>query len=491
MPQDESALRARAAQYGQENLFRFWDTLDAAARAQLLDQIASIDFPFMKHLIDTWVLEEPPPEHFDDIQPIPVIPPVPDTRPDAAAAREAGEQALRDGRVGIVIVAGGQGTRLGYDGPKGAYPIGPVTGNTIFQYHIERILHLERRYGCTIPLYLMVSDTNAAATRAFLRDHDFFGAKESDIILFQQKMIPCVDQRGKFFLDAPGHIAMNPNGHGGCLPALADSGCIEDARARGVDTLYYFQVDNWAINMADPYFIGYHVSRHGQMSSKVHRKESMREGVGVHCLCDGHYRVIEYSELDLYPQLLETDAQGGIVHFAGNPAMHILDTGFVERVAKDYEHFPWHRAFKKIPHLDEAGALVKPDKPNGYKFETFIFDALRFTTHVPIALEILRAGEYTPVKEFDGPSSVRRAWREQTDYWAGWLEAIGHKIPRNADRAAAINIEISPLFALRKDDFVARADGMTWPTDRDFAIGPNGEYRTADPARKLTSDVKA
>lgn len=478
----EERVRETARQFGQEHVFKFWNRLGPTQRAALLAQIESIDFPFMNRLIDTWVRNEPPPETFETITPIPVIPPADMDRPDAREAYEAGIAALRAGRVGIVIVAGGQGTRLGFDGPKGAYPIGPITGKSIFEYHAERIRALQDHYRCVLPLYLMVSDTNESATGEYFRKNGYFGLDERNVITFRQRMVPCVDTDGRFMLDAPDHVAMNPNGHGGCIPALVDTGCAKHARERGIDTLYYFQVDNWAINMADPYFIGYHVSRGAEMSSKVHRKEAVREGVGVHCICDGEYRVIEYSELDLYPQLLATDRDGGIVHYAGNPAMHILDVGFVERIAAAYDQFPWHRAFKKIPFIDDAGALVKPDTPNGYKFETFIFDALRFIRHEPVALEIRRPGEYTPIKDFDGPSSVTRARREQSAYWADWLEAAGCPVPRDKHGDVAIFIEISPLFALTREEFVAKSNGRTWPTDRDLAIGPEGEPVLASPS---------
>jgi len=166
-----------------------------------------------------------------------------------------------------------------------------------------------------------------------------------------------------------------------------DNGIARDARNRGVDTLSYFQVDNWAVKVADPLFIGYHVMRAAMMSSKTHRKDKPREAVGVHCLCDGVYRVIEYTVLDLYPQLLETDSAGTLIHYAGSPAIHILDVGFIESLNANYDNFPWWRAHKKIPCLNERGERIEPREPNGYKFETFIFDALRFVTHDPVVLE--------------------------------------------------------------------------------------------------------
>ena len=202
----------------------------------------------------------------------------------------------------------------------------------------------------------MVSDTNWAETEAFFTEHDFFGLHASDVRFFTQRMVPCVDECGKFMLDGPAHIAMNPNGHGGVIPALVDNGITKDARERGVEFFSYFQVDNWAVKVADPFFVGYHVLRGADMSSKNHRKNAPREPVGVHCLCDGEYRVIEYTELDIYPQLLKTDDDGNVVYYAGNPAIHILSVNFVEWVSQRLDRFPWHCSHKKIPHLDAGVA---------------------------------------------------------------------------------------------------------------------------------------
>lgn len=477
MANREETLRARARQYGQEQIFQFWDRLDGPSRERLLDDIEAIDFALMQRLIDTWIKNEPPPETFDRIDPVEAIPIVDPARPDAREALAAGEAALRGGRVGIVLVAGGQGTRLGFDGPKGAYPVGPLTGHTLFQYHAEKIRNLQDTYGRALPWYIMVSAANAADTAEFFEANAHFGLNREDIHFFQQAMVPCVSDDGKFLLEAPDRVAKNPNGHGGSIAAMVDSGIIADARKRGIDTLSYFQVDNWAVNMADPYFIGYHCLRNGRMSSKVHRKRAPREAVGVHCLCDGVYHVIEYSELDLYPQLLETGPDGNVIHYAGNPAIHVLDVGFIEELYADFAHFPWHRAHKKTPHLDDSGALVEPDRPNAYKFETFIFDALRFTGHPPIALEISNIGEYTPIKQFDGDNSVVAARRCQNILWAEWIEAAGGSVPRGADGAPAIDIEISPLFARTKVQFIARSAGKDCRLTRGAYIDPSGETR--------------
>ncbi|MCC6486148.1 MAG: UDPGP type 1 family protein [Candidatus Hydrogenedentes bacterium] len=474
MAETMETLRTNLSAHGQDHTLQYWSSLSSQERDCLLAQLRSIDLALMDRLIETWVRNDPPPETFAEIRPVPTIPVAQPDRADARDAWDAGEEALRAGRVGLLLVAGGQGTRLGYDGPKGAYPIGPVSKRSLFSFHAEKICSAQRRYGCVLPWYIMVSDTNRDATRSFFQENAYFGLSEKDVYFFTQRMVPCVDDSGKFMLEAPGQLAMNPNGHGGVIPAVVENGIAQDARDRGVDTLSYFQVDNWALKVADPYFIGYHVLRGGQMSSKIHRKTEVRESVGVHCLCDGEYRTIEYSELDIYPQLLETDGQGKPVYYAGNPAIHIISVPFIEEVYERFDEFPWHRAHKKIPHLDGSGNLVSPSKPNGYKFETFVFDALRFIRHEPIALEIGRLGEYTPIKQFSGDNSVESAWRDQAELWAGWLDAAGHEVPRNSEGKPAVHIEISPQFAFSKEEFLQRGRDLKIPAGRDIAIGPDG-----------------
>ncbi len=479
MTQTFDAIRHTLSEAEQEHVLRYWPELSEAERRQLDDQLASIDHDLMKRLIETWVLNEPPAEVFREIEPVPTIPIADPSRPDARDAWVVGEEALRAGRVGLLLVAGGQGTRLGYDGPKGAYPIGPITGRSLFAYHADKIHNAQQRYGCTLPWYIMVSEANRDETRTFFEENDYFGLKKKDVYFFTQRMVPCVDDEGKFMLDAPARLAMNPNGHGGVIPAVVENGISIDAKKRGVDTLSYFQVDNWALKIADPFFIGYHILGGGEMSSKIHRKTDVRESVGVHCLCDGEYRTIEYSELDIYPQLLETDAQGRPRYYAGNPAIHIISVDFIETVFSKFDAFPWHRAHKKIPYLDASGRRIEPEHANGYKFETFVFDALRFTTHRPIALEIDRAGEYTPIKQFSGSNSVEAARASQRELWGSWLEAAGYLVPRNESGKVAIEIEISPRYANSKVEFVARAKDLDFSSGGDIAIGPDGTVQSA------------
>lgn len=465
-------LRAVLEEHGQGHILRFWEDLSEEERRHLADQVLGIDFSLVEGLVEAWVHGAPSPESFAAIEPVPVLPVASMDRPGDREAWDAGEAALAEGRVGLVLVAGGQGTRLGFDGPKGAYPIGPVSGRSLFAFHAEKIHNLQGRYGCILPWYIMVGESNGAATVDFFREHDFFGLREQDLIFFKQRMMPCVSEEGRFFLESRHALAMNPNGHGGSIPAMVESGVTKNARARGVEVLSYFQVDNWAVKVADPFFIGHHVLRGGEFSSKAQRKHDVREPAGVFCLCDGKPGVIEYTEFDIYPDLLETDSQGEPLHFAANAAMHVLSVDFIERVSDAFDTFPWHCSHKKIPYLDEKGALVQPDGPNGYKFETFVFDALRFSGRDPVVLEIDRAGEFTPIKQPTGAGSVEAARAAMAAYWGDWLEEAGCPLPDGCE----VSIEISPQFALTKEEFLEKTRGVVWPTHGHIAIDPRGRF---------------
>ena len=396
------SVRQRVEEHHQTHLLAFWEELPESDQRNLTSQIEAIDFKLVDSLTDHWIKNPPEPLAFDSFEPIPVLPIASDEDPKTNKAIEAGEEALRAGRVGLVLVAGGQGTRLGFDGPKGSFPIGPITGRTLFEYHADKIHNARRKYNCTLPWYIMVGETNELATVAFFEKHDYFGLGEENVTFFKQRMMPCVGEDGKFFLETKSSLAMNPNGHGGCIPALVENNIIPDAEERGIDTLSYFQVDNWAVKLADPYFIGSHLLNNGEISSKVRRKTDPHEAAGVFCLCDGKFRVIEYTELDIYPQLLDTDADGNLIHFSANAAIHVLDVKFIKDVYRRFTEFPWHCSHKKIPYINDEGDDIKPDLPNGYKFETFIFDSLLYAENDSVAIEIGRLGEFSPTRTFRG-----------------------------------------------------------------------------------------
>jgi UDP-N-acetylglucosamine/UDP-N-acetylgalactosamine diphosphorylase len=428
-----------------------------------------VDFELTERLTETWIKSQPEADHFKTIKPMPTLPIVDPATEDAKHAKAVGEEALSNGEVGLILVAGGQGTRLGFDGPKGSFPIGPISGHSLFEYHAAKIHHYNRRYGCVLPWYIMVGETNEAATKSFFESHDHFGLAKENIVFFKQAMMPCVGEDGKIILDQKYSLAMNPNGHGGCIPALMDEGIVADAKQRGVKSFSYFQVDNWAVKLADPYFIGYHLINHGKMSAKIQRKMEPREAAGVFCEADGRPIVIEYTELDIYPQLMELDSEGNLIHFAANAAIHMLDLGFVEEVYNRFSEFPWHCSHKKIPYVDAAGNRIVPEELNGFKFETFVFDALRFSTNNPVALEIDRLAEFIPTKQMTGAGSVEQGRKDRSRYWGHWLTAAG-----NTRNFNGTQIEIDPRFAFTQDEFVEKAGQLELPESGDIFIDADG-----------------
>ncbi len=430
-------LHAALAAHGQEGVLRFWEELDAAGRERLEGDVRSLDLDLLDRLIDTLVRGREEPVDTDGIDPV-----EPDPAPSAEAIAE-GEDALSRGAVGVVIVAGGQGTRLGFDGPKGCYPIGPVTDRSLFQIHCEKVAALGRRYGATPPLYVMTSEDNHAATERFLADHDGFGLQH--LRLFRQGTMPAVDAgSGAVLLAARDRIALSPDGHGGTLRALLHTGCLDEMRDRGIETVFYLQVDNPLIAVGDPGFVGAHRMAGAEVSSKVVRKTDPAEKVGVVAARDGRQLVIEYS--DLPDRLAEQRrAGGGLAFAAGSIALHVFAREFADRVAATAE-LPFHRALKRVSYVDEGGNPVEPTDPNAVKFEQFIFDTLPLARR-SLVLETSREGEFEPLKNAQGPSSPETVRQRLSDAAADLMEAAGAVVSRTPDGSAAVPIELSPLVA--------------------------------------------
>ncbi len=362
-----------------------------------------------------------------------------------------GEAALDEGEVAVVIVAGGSGTRLGFEGPKGTYPIAPVSASTLFQIHSEKILALSRRHRRTIPLYIMTSPENHEVTSKFFDDHGNFGLEH--VRFFVQGQMPAVAREsGKVLLAERGHIALSPDGHGGTLYALASPGvdgspsCLDEMRTMGVRTLFYFQVDNPMVRIADPAFLGLHRQAEAEMSFKVIEKVAPDEKLGVVVRVDGKPQVIEYSDLPAeLAELREPD--GSLQLWAGSIAVHALERSFVERLVEGDVKLPFHRAIKKVSFVDESGEVIKPEAPNAVKFERFIFDALPLATKFAL-VETDRAVEFEPLKNATGPDSPATVRQRMSDQFADWLEAAGAKVERRNDGSVPFGIEISPLYAL-------------------------------------------
>jgi UDP-N-acetylglucosamine/UDP-N-acetylgalactosamine diphosphorylase len=445
-------LRDRLRTHHQKHVLAGWERLSDAERQALIDQLLAIDLDLLDQLY----------RQRDRVQTLPAverITPAPVARldPKDQATREAGESALRRGEVAAFIVAGGQASRLGFDHPKGMFPIGPVTNKSLFQIHAEKVLALGRRYGKPVPLLIMTSPATDAETKAFFAEHHYFGLAPQEVFFFSQGTMPALDlATGQLLLEAPGRLFTSPNGHGGALMGLADSGLLDELRRRGIRQVFYFQVDNPLVKVADPLFVGHHVREHAEASSKIVPKEGPTDKLGNMVLVDGRCTIIEYSDLpeDLARQ---TDEQGRLRIWAGSPAIHVFSVDFLSRVTRGTLRIPFHLARKKVPHLDEKGQLVQPERENALKFEMFIFDVLPLAERWTI-VETSRREEFVPLKNASGPDSPETVRQAISDRSADWLERADVKVPRRPDGSAAVPLEISPLFALDAEELAGKVD---------------------------------
>jgi UDP-N-acetylglucosamine/UDP-N-acetylgalactosamine diphosphorylase len=444
-------------QAGQGQVFAFFDELARDQQQQLLDQAAEIDLAEVDRLVGTLLAKGAAPAlDLTGLAPAPYEK-LPAHGGDAAAwakAKATGEEALRTGRVAAFTVAGGQGTRLGFDGPKGTFPVTPVKQKSLFQVFAEKIRAAGLRYGRPLHWFIMTSHANHAATEAFFAEHQFFGLERGRVHFFRQGRMPAVGYDGKILLESKNAIALSPDGHGGSLRALERSGSLDLMQREGIDTLSYFQVDNPLVRGIDPAFIGWHVLRRSEMSSKMVPKAYAEEKVGHFCVQNGKLVVIEYSDLPM-PMQREVDTNGELRYLAGSIAIHLLDREFVRRMARSgagAAALPFHRADKKIPVVDAAGRTIKPDKPNGVKFELFVFDALPFARN-PVVIETLRANDFSPVKNAEGLDSPKTCRDDQLRQFARWLTANGAAVRTDSTGLPNVVLEVSPLFGYDEDSF--------------------------------------
>jgi UDP-N-acetylglucosamine/UDP-N-acetylgalactosamine diphosphorylase len=439
----EALLRSLSAA-GQNHL------ADCVARSRALaDQLAAIDwreFAVMQPL-----LTAPACAAAGCIEPAQTITKGANPAADRKA-REHGEHLLRSGKVAVFVVAGGQGSRLGFEGPKGLFPATPIRRKSLFQLFAEKILALRERHRASVPWYVMTSLSNHAATVAFFEQQGFFGLPRADVSFFSQDMVPAVEESGRILLEEAERVFLSPNGHGGSLLALHKSGALADMQRRGIDEIFYFQVDNPLVDIADPVFVGYHALARAEMSSKVVPKRNAEEKVGVVAKIDGRYGVIEYS--DLAPDLrYATTSSGALRYGDGSIAIHMLRREFVSAITAGGLKLPYHLARKQIACVDPESGERRVVR--GVKFETFVFDALSFCER-SVVLSVDRSLEFAPIKNAEGEDSPATANAAQTELHARWLERAGARIARDERGAPRHAIEIAPRFAASPADLEAR-----------------------------------
>jgi len=442
MPDFPTQLLERLRAHQQEHVLLGWDKLGPQQQQSLMAQVSAINLDEIRDLYAKRDQSQALPSA-DRIAPALMI--GHDALTDAD--RRMGDEMLLKGEVAVLLVAGGQGSRLGFDKPKGMFPIGPVSNKSLFQIHAEKVFALRRRYGKPVPLLIMTSPATHCDTVDYFTQQRFFGLLRDEVEFFQQGTMPAVDlTTGKLLLEKPGVLFASPNGHGGTITALNESGLLDQLRRAGVRTLFYFQVDNPLVKVADPAFLGRHRLTGAEASSKAIEKAYAKEKMGVLSLIDQRCGIIEYS--DMPDALLHAaDERGRLLHRAGSPAIHIFELDFLARITQGSTRLPYHLARKKVPCIDAQGAPVVPTKENALKFELFVFDALPLAERW-LVQEALRSEEFSPVKNAEGVDSPQTAKRDIANLAASWLEKAGVRVPRDAEGNASIPLEVSPLFAL-------------------------------------------
>lgn len=458
-PADLASLQHRLEAINQSHVLKWYHELPSVAQRSLLSQLRSIDLNALPALVEGYVKNSPTLDLSGTIEPARYYPYDPASKVRAwnkNAAHDAGERLLKAGKIAAFVVAGGQGSRLGYEGPKGCYPATPITRKPLFQLFAENLLAAQRRYGRPVPWYIMTSPLNHDATVAFFGEHSYFGLDRANVMFFPQGVMPSFDRiSGQLLMASKSEIATNPDGHGGSIKALHSSGAIADMRRRGVEHLSYFQVDNPTVRVLDPVFIGLHAAASdssAEMSSKMVPKAYADEKLGVFCNVRGKLDVIEYSDM---PKELASarDSAGQLRFLCGSIAIHIIGVSFIEKLATDPAFaLPYHRAEKKIQCINvNTGEPVNPTSNNGVKLERFVFDALARCKN-SIVYETDRVEEFAPIKNATGIDSVESSRELQTLRAARWLQTAGVKFPATAEGKPDCIIEISPLTAICPED---------------------------------------
>jgi UDP-N-acetylglucosamine/UDP-N-acetylgalactosamine diphosphorylase len=423
---------------GQEHLFAFWERRSEDKKKALLEDLDSLNVELYE-LLQKQLEKKLSGSGRRRVEPIAHIPEA-EWREQASAER-SGDELLAAGKAAFLTVAGGQGSRLGFEGPKGCFPISPIREASLFQIFAEKIEAARRRYNHALYWYIMTSPLNLEETRRFFESNEYFGLPEEEVLFFTQGLFPSLTEKGKLLLAEDGGLFQNPNGHGGTIAALQDSGCIEHMGSKGVQELFYFQVDNPLVRIPDPHFLGAHRLNSSQMSTKVIEKDYPEEKLGVIGYLDGKPAVIEYSDISKKNQKAR-DEQGHLLYSHGSIAVHMMNVDFLRSHSG---RLPLHLAKKKVQTWipDKSGGAAKERK--AIKFEMFIFDALADAQNA-LFFETMREEEFAPLKNRSGPDSIETCRRGMMNQYARWLEACGVSVPMREGRPEH-RIEIVPTFA--------------------------------------------
>lgn len=390
---------SKMKEYGQEHALQYYEALSEAERKALLEQIEFTDFS----MLATCKEKTNTPKR-GKITPLAAMQ-LPEIEENREEFMELGMDAIKAGKVGAVLLAGGMGTRLGSDDPKGMYNIGLTKDVYIFQRLIENLMDVVKQAEAWIPLYIMTSDKNHEATTAFFKEHSYFGYQEESITFFMQEMAPAADYDGKVYMEEKWKISTSPNGNGGWYSSMHKWGVSGKALQDGVEWLNVFSVDNVLQRIADPCFVGAVIAKQCSVGAKVVKKAAPDEKIGVMCLENGKPSIVEYYELT-DEMMSAKDKNGDPAYYFGVILNYLFNIHDLEKIRE--KQLPLHIVEKKISYLDENGVYVKPQEPNGYKFEQLVLDMI-YELDTCLPFEVERSREFAPIKNKTGIDSVESA----------------------------------------------------------------------------------
>ena len=389
--------------YHQEHVLRCYDSLSQEDKEQLLNDILTIDFKQLEELY----AERHKEVAFgsSQIEPIPYMDKMALSEEEKAEYTQIGEEIIKAGKLAVITMAGGQGTRLGHNGPKGTFDLGLESHKSIFEIHCDTLKRAYEAYNVVIPWYIMTSDENNEATKQFFEENAYFGYPKNAFTFFKQGRLPMLDEAGKILLTEDGKIKQAADGHGGIFEAIRKNGIIYDMKARNIEWVFSSGVDNVLVKMVDPIFIGATVKKEAKAAGTSVAKARPEEKVGIYCKRDGKTSLVEYTEISKEMSEMRNE-QGELIFAEANTLCNLFHIDVIEEISKN--KLPYHSAHKKATYMNTQGEIVKGETPNAYKFEAFMFDAFETLDNMVI-LRVKREEEFAPVKNAEGTDSPETA----------------------------------------------------------------------------------
>ena len=474
--QELNELRESYSGAGQDHVFTFYQELATADKATLYERLVSIDPKYINGIAEKAL--KPTKDTSDEETKL-------DPLPDSATASildskaedidqwyESGLELVASGQVAVVLMAGGQGTRLGSSAPKGCFNIGLPSQKSLFQLQAERIWKVqelaEKKSGkkdIVVPWYIMTSGPTRGPTEKFFEENKYFGLSKDDVVIFEQGVLPCISNEGKILMESKSKVAVAPDGNGGIYQALLTSNVRNDMRSRGIKHVHAYCVDNCLVKVADPVFLGFAASKDVDIATKVVRKRNSKEPVGLILQKNGKPDVVEYSEIDSATAEAKDPKQPDLLKFrAANIVNHYYSFRFLEKIEEWSHELPHHVAKKKIPCINiETGEAIKPEKPNGIKLELFVFDVFPLLDLTKFAsMEVKREDEFSPLKNAKGTGEddPDTSKKDILDQGKSWVQNNGGTVESESGATDA-GVEVSPLISYVCFSFMCKISPYT------------------------------